>query len=259
MLLPLLLVLGIPPLTADDRGVLETARDGAYDHQEPAFAALAAHVAAWTSDDPGDAPIRLAPDLTDMREHPQNYRGDLCRIEGRIEMIERLYDPWSMFEAWFVRSASGEPALIYVHRPAGADTASFRPGQHVRLVARFLKRFEAVPRGSQQTGQTRGYPAFVGAHPRHVASEPAGAWVLPVMAGAVGLAGLVVVMLIVIARRAAARDRQRLSRALDEPEEPDEPLNLPADPAEALAVLRRHSGADVVGAGVPPADRERLA
>lgn len=254
LLTVLLLVLSIPPLTAEERGLLDTARDGAYDHQEPAFAALAAHVAAWTGE-VGDAPIRLTPDLIAMREHPAAYRGDLCRLEGRIELTERLRAPWEMFEAWFVRGESGEPALVYVHRPAGTDARPFQPGQRVRLTARFLKRFEAILDGPGQAGDLRAYAAFVGAHPQRLMSSSASTsgWVLPVMAGAVGLAGVVVVLLMAFARRAARRDRERGRRAIVESDDIDEPLDLPTDPADALAVLRRHSGAGVRGAGVPPA------
>ena len=76
----LALLLSVPPLTDEQRVRLETAYDGR-DHQEEAFVALLDNVRSVGDDDL----VRLRPDPDRLVAEPEAFRGDLCRLVGRIE------------------------------------------------------------------------------------------------------------------------------------------------------------------------------
>ena len=221
----------IPPLTDDQRVRLETAYDGR-DHQEAAFVALLENARRWTGG-LGEAPVRLHPDLEAMLGEPQAYRGELCRIAGRLEQQARLPIPYQGVTEWFVRDEAGRPILVYVDGLALDHPV--REGRQVTIIARFYKRIDGVGRD----GEPHRYPAFVGALPSFVAAGE-GSWlVLWAVAVPVGIMFLIFLILVVLAR---SRDRRRPhpvrsgSAATVEAWEP-----LPDDPAEALAELRRRA------------------
>ncbi len=234
-LLTSMLLAAVSPLTEDERVRLATAYDGR-DHQEEAFVALLDNVRRWTPG-VGDVAVRIEPDLEAMLERPQDHRGELCRIAGRLEQQTRLERPYEGVLEWFVRDESDRPVLLYA---VDADaTRPFREGERVMLMARFYKSVEAVARD----GERHRYPAFVGAFPTAVGGGEA--WVsLWVVSVPVVVMFVVFLVLLVYARRGQGRGRSRwsgLGRAVAD-EKVDGPL--PADPAEALLELRRRAEAD---------------
>jgi hypothetical protein len=232
-LLLAVLLAAIPPLTADERGRLETAYDGR-DHQEEAFAALVEHARTWTAG-LGDAAVRLAPDPEAMSSGPDDYRGDLCRVAGVLQQRTPLDGPWAGVGEWFVRDAEGRPLLVYVV----GDDGTIREGTAVRIHARFYKPVDAVARD----GETHRYAAFVGALPEIAAGATGSdAGILLVLAPALGAMGAVFIVLILLVRRQRARPRRGGSGAAPEAEV-DDGAGLPDDPVEALAEMRRRAEA----------------
>jgi hypothetical protein len=240
MLPPLLLCLllaAIGPLTGDQRGRLETAYDGR-DHQEEAFAALVEHAGTWTGG-LGDAAVRLAPDLDAMIAAPDDYRGDLCRLDGVLQQRTMLAPPWEGIGEWFVRDAAGRPVLVYVV----GDERGIPEGTPVRLHARFYKTVDARARD----GETHRYAAFVGAGPAvNVPGSGSDAGVLIVLAPALGAMGAVFILLMLLVRKQRSRPHGRAPRAATGEamsEAVDGEDGLPDDPVEAMAALRRRAEA----------------
>jgi len=231
-LLSLLLAM-VVPLTDAERIAIDTARDDR-SHEEEAFAVLLTHAASWT-DGLGDQPIRLTPDLGAMIADPAQYRGALCRLEGRLEQRTGLGGAFAGADEWFIRTSDGTPIVVYL--PVDDTMKLLRDGQHIAINARFYKRMQFEGRDGQQ----HAYAAFVGARPwlteapnpwRHL-------WVL----GALVMVLLVTfVVLFAIVRRggSAQRDGSRFLHddALPEAEDASG-APLPADPAEALEELQR--------------------
>ena len=240
MVIVVALLASVPPLTGEQRVRLDTAYDGR-DHREEAFAALLEHVRTWT---PGrvQLPVRLDPDLRAMTAAPGDFRGDLCRIAGRLERITPLSSPFDGVEEWCVGERDGPLALVYLPRADAEADAPFVAGRRVVLLARFYKRIDAIA----LDGRSHSYPAFVGAFPRVASSGAATGWD---PTGAMWLAALLVATLgamlmfvLLLARR--ARHRRLIARPrlpMESLAEVDEGGPLPDDPAEALAELRRRA------------------
>jgi hypothetical protein len=241
--LVLVLAAAVTPLSETERIVIETARDDRT-HEEEAFAVLLTHVAQWApaaGSEVGDEPIRLAPDYAAMIEAPQAYRGELCRIEGRIEQRTGLGGPFAGSDEWFIRTADGTPVIVYL--PVDDAMKQRRDGERVAIDARFYKRMTLEARD----GTERQYAAFVGARPWVVATQTGnplnGLWVL---GGLVALLLVVFTVLFAVVRRGGARRAWRglggsLGGSADDVDGAD--AALPADPAEALAELKRRTEA----------------
>lgn len=232
-----LLLAAVEPLTADQRIRLQTAYDGR-DHQEEAFVALLENVEAWTPG-LGDAAIRLHPDLEAMMADPDAFRGDLCRITGTIQQRTPLGRPYTGVAEWFLRDEGERPFLVFVS-DLGLEKSSgevFADGNRVRIVARFYKRLDALARD----GTVHVYPAFVGRFPRTLMAADAAWGGLWAVAGPVTVMLVVFVILLVYARRGGRSRPHRVPLAGELPTHG--PENLPDDPAEALAELRRRAEA----------------
>jgi hypothetical protein len=226
---------GLPPLTPAQVTRLETARDRASEYREEAFYALLENARLWT-DAPGDAPLRLKVDVEAILSQPQRLRGELFGLRGAISQQMRLPPPHQDVHEWFLRDGDGRPLIVYVLL-APADARGLRDGSEVAVVARFYKSmvFEA------RDQVTRVYPAFVGALPRHTRAAAAGPSVgfLAMPLAALGAAFL---LLLLYTRR--QRRRGPRSGAAGPPVERFEAGGeLPDDPAEALAELRRRASA----------------
>lgn len=223
------LMAAVPPLSHDQRGRLAAVSD-ATDQPDEAFAALLENAAQWTPGI-GDAPISMEPDLDAMLAGPAAYRGRLCRIAGRIEQQTWMAAPHDDVAEWFLRDDAGRPILVYV---SGLDRGhEFRDGRSVVLPARFYKTVEARARD----GRTRRYPAFVGVFPRTEAVAPwSRMWAVAVP---VGIMLMVFLALLVYARRGARPRGVRLWSGAPVSGPADD--TLPADPASALAELRRRA------------------
>lgn len=237
------LVAAIPPLTEDQRNILATADDGSTrDHREAAFFALLQNTAQWTAD-LGDAPIRLHPDYEAMLADPDAYRGELCRIEGRIERIEPLLDPYEGVEAWFVRVEHDRPILVYVDfKDREEARLQFRRGFSIAIIARFYKRYERVVAEVNGDGNPQIYPTFVGAFPQTleaaaVTNRPFGIADLMIPLVVILCAGFGLVWILVRRSRAGGSGSRPPGQVRSE-EIVEEAIELPDDPAEALAILR---------------------
>lgn len=233
----LFVLAAIPPLTANQQGMLATADDGGTrDHREAAFWALLENTAQWTGE-LGDAPIRLNPEFDSMLSEPDAYRGELCAIQGRIEQIEPLLPPYSGVEAWFVRVEGDRPVLVYVDFKGREEARlEFAAGQRIEIIARFYKRYERTADHPGADQQLHAYPVFVGAFPERFVA-PAGPGFAAIIVPLVILLGGAFVLVIILVRRSdPARKAAPRPAPKGAPDEGD--AELPADPAEALAVLR---------------------
>lgn len=226
----------VPPLSEEERALLDTA-DASRDFQEPAFFALLDNTKKWT-DPPGDAPVRLAFNAELVEADDPAFRGELFRLEGRIDQIEWFSDPYDGVIAWFLRDASDAPRLIFIDvRPGFVDLAE---GQRAVVYARFYKFIEKTA----VDGVTRRYAAFVGALPQRATLMPADSTLAPagVVVGLVFIAGV----LFLLARRAAGQSRrlEHRSRSISRGAVEADGLmtdDLPPDPDAALAELARRA------------------
>lgn len=234
----------IAPLSPQQVERLAGAVDGA-DHREDAFPALIENVRQWSTE-LGDEPIRLNPDFNALLTQPSTFRGDLCRINGKLQQQTRLAPPYETIWEWFVRAQNNQPIVVYV---VDLDpSTSYPDNQQVEIDARFYKRVDFTARD----GKHRRYPAFVGACPRIVwlrgHSQPYPElnrlWMVAVPAGAM----LVVFTFLLLYVRRKRSQPEPLLRAQHAASRPagglsmmDESLSLPHDPAEALAELKRRA------------------
>jgi hypothetical protein len=231
---------GIPPLTEDERTALMTADDGGTrDHREAAFWALLQNTARWTGD-VGDASIRLNPDFDALLGDPEAYRGELCRVAGRIEQVESLAPPYDGVEAWFVRVEDERPVLVYVDFKNRENSRfDFRSMMRIEIIARFYKRYERIADGEGRDQQVHSYPVFVGAFPRMATVEGGGTMnFAAVIVPLVIVLGGVFLLVFMLAARARRKERTARLSPAHGPIADDENLDLPRDSTEALAVLR---------------------
>ncbi|MFO0826584.1 MAG: hypothetical protein U0572_00400 [Phycisphaerales bacterium] len=220
-----------PSLSDEARAALSGCADGK-DHNEEAFALL---VGAIRDAARGSGGASLEANATqpapwdELVAGNDEVRGRLVVFDGVVAQRSPLEDFWEDVEEWFVRLPDGRAICAYVVDPP----ANVARGRGVRLVGFLYKRVDAVDR----SGKPRSYPAVVA---RVVAAGPSFA------AGSI-LFGVVIAMLgiFVLLRWRVARMRRRdPSRAM--PAESmasalDARRELPQDPAEALAALRRRS------------------
>lgn len=237
----------LPPLTNLQRESLDAAIDGE-DQRDDAFSALLENVQQWNGEI-GDAPIRLKPDYTAMLANPAAYRGDLCRLTGKIQQQTKLPPPNESVREWFIRGEDHRPILVYVADLNSGQ--SFRDGQLIEIDARFYKRIDAMA----MDGRQRTYPAFVGAFPRTINEAPIAPKLSPaspqsdhlwIIAVPVGAMFIVFVGLWLYARRGPRRlplgaRREAAVNAAADRDQLDSGDGLPDDPAEALAELRRRA------------------
>ncbi len=248
----MLLMSSAPPLTAEQMGDLESARDGS-DHRDQAVFAVIENIRTWQADivlaDDGE-PMHLTIDPLALNARPEDFRSELFRIEGELLQQTPLAPPYDDVTEWFIREArTGLPVIVYA---VGLDEqAAFAERQRVRIVGRFVKRVRLTARD----GAARDYPAFVGRYPVALAgtSPQQGAsassafdalWII----GSIVAALLVAFIIVRIwasrhARIAPMQGRGPSRLRSTEAIEPtvDEAADLPDDPVEALAELKRRA------------------
>ncbi|MCH8823434.1 MAG: hypothetical protein IH984_07985 [Planctomycetes bacterium] len=228
-------IASISPLTDDQRTALDTAFDGR-DHQEAAFTALVENVRSWTHGI-GDAAIRLEPDYQAMLVNPEKYRGELCKITGKLQQHNPLPGLNKGLGEWFVRDSDSRPILVYIVK--NIDDQTFRDGQAVEIIARFYKRVDAIAKD----GEEHSYPAFVGAFPES-ALTATGSASNPMLVLAIPVAiGLVVFIILLAYTRHIRNSSKEAHRRSTDSLLLDEDVSLPKDPAQALTQLKRHGEA----------------
>lgn len=231
-------IASIQPLSDDQLTALNTAFDGR-DHQEAAFTALVENVRSWT-EGIGDAAIRLEPDYQAILENPDQFRGELCKITGKLQQHNPLPGLNKGIGEWFVRDTDSRPILVYIVK--NIDDQTFRDGQSIEIIARFYKRVDAVAKDGKQ----HSYAAFVGAFPKSAlftlgAASPTGNPML-VLAIPVAVGLLVFVFLLAYTRRLKRNTKAHEPRSTESQQE-DEDVSLPNDPAKALTQLKRQGKA----------------
>jgi hypothetical protein len=136
-------------------------------------------------------------------------------------------------EEWFIERADGEMIAIAVPRTAGRSSAPPTPRRGTRVEVRGVRigTLEAVSRDER----TRRWPLFVG---RPIVASPMSTGAAAIIAATLLAAG----GWYVLRRRLAARHRRSIREVLGSADRPhatavEPPMDLPADPAEALDVL----------------------
>lgn len=231
-------IASIQPLSEDQRTALNTAFDGR-DHQEAAFTALIENVRNWTQGI-GDAAIRLEPDYQAILENPDKYRGELCKITGKLQQHNPLPGLNKGIGEWFVRDSSSRPILVYIVKNLNDET--FKDGDSVEIIARFYKRVDAIAKDGKQ----HSYAAFVGAFPKSetkaVNSKNSANNPLLVLAIPVAI-GLIVFMILLAYTRRIRKNKMGYKARPTNSQQLGEDELLPENPADALAKLKRQGEA----------------
>lgn len=236
--IPVCCLLLIPPLSAEESAMLESASLHR-DHRETAFVAMLSHVSRWDGT-LGDAAVRLEADPERLNERAELERGELFRLVGRVEQIERLHPPYETVDAVFLIDREDRPLLVYLHRQESTELLARR--DEIEIVARYYKPIRRVARD----GVERSYASFVSAismvqtlGERRAAGSPD--W-MPQVVMVVLIALLFPAFLLVRARLRRQREVEpRRGGPVASLDDGDSSLNLPADPAEALRVLKTMS------------------
>lgn len=219
---------GLPPLSDEARTALGACADG-HDHNEEAFAYLVGAVRDWTPAALETARGQPLP-AEQLIAGRDEARGLVVEVSGTLAQRDRLEDFWEDIEEWYVRLPDGRAVCVFVVDPPETPRDS-----DVRLLGLSYKRIDATGRD----GQPRSYAGLVA---RVAAIEPKTA---RAARGAVPLIGLVIAMLgaLVFLRWRVAKLRQpRVAKEVPSGRF-DAADELPQDPAEALAALRRRNSA----------------
>lgn len=235
---PTAVAMAIPPLTDEQSVRLETAYDGR-DHQEEAFVSLIENLRAWDGA-VSDTPIRLEPDVDAMLADPEQFRGEVVRLIGRVAQVTPLAAPHDGVLECFIRDEMNRPVLVYIVLPTDDEAAfSVRERSRIEVFARFYKRVDLTSRDRR----VRSYAAFVGAHPRTVSPVAANEEVAYLTIISIALLALLIVFVLLMAAARRRRENHYLASARlfteSIPPELDDTSDLPDDPAEALSELRR--------------------
>ena len=213
---------------------------------DAALGALLADLAAAT-----DSASLLAPDLRATSEDPSRHRGKAFHLSTgpATRVAERAFDITGLSAWQFASPDIDEPILLLIHEPQG----TIAPGDRVSdiaIAARFYKTAIAQIRrfgadraiGFDEAGAAAGQRIliFVGGSPVYspLASDAWRAWSGAVLAIIGSLGALLLVRVMLVRRRAIAKPQAAISA---EPEQWND-ANLPPEPAEALAELRRRAG-----------------
>lgn len=195
------------------------------------------------------SPVELG--LRAIADDPARHRGELFRFStGPATRVTSRAFGIDGLSAWqFASPDIDEPILLLIHEPQG--TAA--PGDHagnITIAAFFHKTAIARMRRSgpggaigledmDAAGEQRVF-VFVGANPVYspAAAQSRPGWSGPVLAVAMAIVLLWLARLMVVKRRELAKPQ---AAAVSEPERWND-ANLPSEPAEALAELRRRAG-----------------
>lgn len=251
----------IPPLDDQTRAALAAASDG-LDRRDEAWHRLLEHARSWPADPAARraaleaSPLVRRPAWGEWMLEPDPHRGALVTLRGRVEQetefdwpATRGGDSPPRLAEWFIRletrpgdTQSPPTVQCWVVDP---PPASGRGPREVEVAARFLRITEERARD----GVSRRWHTFVGmamVPPDAAAAAGSSKWLLPT---------LVVALLppLFWLRRLARGGRRGATLPRPAPKDDANPpprSDLPPDPAEALAVLRRE--AEPAAAGESP-------
>jgi len=274
-LLLIALPAALPPLSPTQQTILDDTDDRSSTIDAAGLYALLENAGNWPADPRAEA--RRAPvggsdrlesldvlrDLSMLRDSPDRLRGEPWLIEGTLESISdaALYtrgrlltrEAWQDLQAWHVRGPNDEihivcltdPPDVPIQTTVGGHRVPADVNQQVRAVGRFYKLITVT----NQTGQPRRYPVFVGRSARFT-----GEAVAPVDGGAGPLlgSGLLLIALVVAAylliRFSLRRNRSGGGRQRFQPHQPEDHTDdieyrtdLPSDPIAALSALEEEA------------------
>lgn len=213
--------------------------------------AIASPVAAWSDDEPGPTPPeaglpdRSGPTVREV-DDPRIAKVVVDALSGPGEtllsgtLLQSATNPGppgtevAAIEEWFVETSEGRVVAIAVPLGPGESGelgGADRGGRRVRLEVRPAGTLEAEARD----GEMRRWPLFVG---RPLPAEPVSSAGAAVVAATLLAAG----GWFLIRRRLASRSGGRGQPVIrSHAGEPEPPMDLPEDPADALAVLAGRS------------------
>ena len=146
----------LPRLDPQTAHLLNEVQEGP-DVQGDAFELMVRYVLEASGDEvDSDDPVRIRIQRESLLESPDEARGDVFRIRGRLIETRRLPDPHQAIEEWMIRLVSGEPLIVYL--PASNASGFSGDGRVVSIDARFFRNIELRSRD----GRLRAYPTFFG-------------------------------------------------------------------------------------------------
>lgn len=277
----------IPALTADQRTQLAECRDFRHSFDEGPLYALLGAAVRWPRDAFGGAtPLSVVEKVNPanqertrelgLLENPASHRGEAMLIEGVLSttqegvpnnvggQLSRPEPQWgATLDCWVIRIGRTErdPQVLVYFPTDGRPLPNVRPGNRVRVAARFYKVFTAEEYDLDRRRNPD--PVQAGRESQFVAFVGGAAQVMPdtVGLGSLGMASKLVLLMVFIAigfggmvfvrsyMKSMSRDRnfkspaerwaERLEREREEgvPEDEDDDMELPEDPAAALEKL----------------------
>jgi len=262
-LLLIALPAALPPLSPTQQTILDDTDDRSSTIDAAGLYALLENAGNWPADPRAAEPGSRLVDLSMLRDSPDRLRGEPWLIEGTLESISdaALYtrgrlltrEAWQDLQAWHVRGPNDEihivcltdPPDVPIQTTVGGHRVPADVNQQVRAGGRFYKLITVT----NQTGQPRRYPVFVGRSARFT-----GEAVAPVDGGAGPLlgSGLLLIALVVAAylliRFSLRRNRSGGGRQRFQPHQPEDHTDdieyrtdLPSDPIAALSALEEEA------------------
>ena len=266
----------VPPLSDAERRQLDSASDGSPRLDEGALYPLVRNALEWKQGESVRAHVN--PDYARFHDEPAAHRGELYLLEGKfagraVRFGLQRSGPWGDALTEWVLIVNEDPervAVVFLVDPEGELKANPpRPGQSVRVPARFYKVWQAPDLKGRKTS----FLTFVGRWPEKQGGGDAftPSMGIPEMVGLTLLLAAALAFILWRSRgislrarplprqsaRAEARQRGEDAEATDTFETDDEPL--PTDPADALGELSRRRGStahesEQTGTSDDPAD-----
>ncbi|MBC8202929.1 MAG: hypothetical protein H8E91_03780 [Planctomycetes bacterium] len=218
-----------PPIEENEAARLTFAVDGR-DSLDDGFAVLVENAMGWAASSEEKAGSVNPAVFLDLVKDPATYRGNELAIAGVIEQQSAAPPPWEYVGEWFVRDTSGTPFVLYV---VGESDISAKADIVAR--ARFYKRVDLTGRD----GQVRSFATFVTSSSAVESSGFGKSIPLQLLFVPVVVAGALVVFLL---SRKKTNQRLQVRDVLLHMDEvidavDDASMDLPEDPADALALL----------------------
>ena len=219
----------LPRLDSQTAQILNLVQDGP-DVQGDVFELMAGYVIeASNSNSQSDEPVRIRLQLDSLLASPDDARGDVFRIRGRLLETRQMTRPHQAIEEWMVRLVSGEPVIVYLPRSQASGFAG--DGRVISIDARFFRNIEVRSRD----GRLRAYPTFFGVSPLAAGRAETMVWEqmdILMLLGFMGLLVIVGLAVMVFARRQGWQYSAREARVIEK----GTPVS--DDPVAALEELR---------------------
>lgn len=251
----------VPPLTERQAIMLADTDDGSSTVDASGFYALLENTGTWPDDPRQVEPGCRLIDYEALRRDPEAWRGEPVILEGSLASIANaaMYSPgrllshegWRDLVVWHLRGSHDVIYIIALTAPPSIPTGPaiqghrvpIDPAREYRIVGRFYKLITV----SNQDGEPRRYPVFVGHGARTFdttgasARGPAGSSSLGVAAAVLMVllfAGAYRVIRSSLKRRGAPTREGARGDGADDTRSSTYRTDLPRDPAAALDALQ---------------------